>query len=595
MKRTRSAGQVGEGDDRVLEEEQQPHPHVEAGDRRALRQVDPHGAGPQDPGGREVPADHDGGARLVEERRADGRHPELAERQDGEAEGKDRARAQPHRERRDRVAAVALDVRHVLEDRDREAERHGDGDKRPHGGVDLVAGAERPAEVQPHADVDDDRAHERDRQRRERRKALQAQRRHRVGGSDGEPERHRHELGHALRDREDERDHRRRRDDPPPRGRAQVAGRDRQERLIDAVDLDVLELVDADDEDVHAPRGDERAGQVEELRVERAAGELDDRDRVEREHAERRADDRVRPGEPPQHDRRGAPAGQGPLPYEGAQQRLPGSAHGQDANEPCGSMRATMLAAYRATGADPPSGDPRGYHGVGMEGYFWRVTQPASGAVVVVLTAINRDARGDPWGLVALAAHPGGFVRSAVVAHVRSDRRRLGVRLEDDAGRLVLAADDGRLRVDLGADANVDIGFEDCVPWPPRWAFGGIGPAQALPGLSQYWHPHLLGARVRGAARAGAAAFDLDGATAYAEKNWGAGGHPPAWWWGQAHGFGRDDACVAFAGGRASLGPLRLPAATSVVVALGGDVLRLVAPPVPLRVEVDDHGWRLRG
>jgi len=35
-----------------------------------------------------------------------------------------------------------------------------------------------------------------------------------------------------------------------------------------------------------------------------------------------------------------------------------------------------MLAAYRATGADPPFGDPRGYHGVGMEGHFWRFTQP---------------------------------------------------------------------------------------------------------------------------------------------------------------------------------------------------------------------------
>jgi tocopherol cyclase len=258
-------------------------------------------------------------------------------------------------------------------------------------------------------------------------------------------------------------------------------------------------------------------------------------------------------------------------------------------------MRATMLAAYRATGADPPWGDPRGYHGVGMEGYFWRVTQPATGAVVVVLTAINRDAAGDRWGLVALAAHPGGFVRSATVVRVRAARRRIGVRLEDDAGRVLLAADDARLRVDLGPDASVDVAFDERVPWPPRWAFGGIGPAQALPGLSQYWHPHLLGARVRGAARAGDAELDLDGATAYAEKNWGAGGHPPAWWWGQAHGFERPDVCVAFAGGRAALGPLPLPTATSVVVALGGDVLRLVSPLVPLRVEVDDRGWRLRG
>jgi tocopherol cyclase len=258
-------------------------------------------------------------------------------------------------------------------------------------------------------------------------------------------------------------------------------------------------------------------------------------------------------------------------------------------------MRAIMLAAYRATGADLPWGDPRGYHGVGMEGYFWRVTQPLTGAVVVVLTAINRPETGDPWGLVALAAHPGGFVRSATVARVRADRRRLGVRLEDEAGRAVLAADDARLLVDLGADASIDVAFEHRVAWPPRWAFGGIGPAQALPGLSQYWHPYLLGADVRGAARAAGADIALDGATAYAEKNWGAGGHPPAWWWGQAHGFERGDACVAFAGGRAALGPLPLPTATSVVVALGGEVLRLVSPVAPLRVAVDERGWRLRG
>jgi hypothetical protein len=257
-------------------------------------------------------------------------------------------------------------------------------------------------------------------------------------------------------------------------------------------------------------------------------------------------------------------------------------------------MRATMLAAYRATGADPPWGDPRGYHGVGMEGYFWRFTQPAAGLVVVVLLAINRDGAGAPWGMLALAAHPGGFVRAATVDRVTADPRRLGVRLAGADGAVVLEADDERLRVDLGPDAGVDAAFAECVPWPVRWAFGGIGPAQAIPGLSQYWHPYLLGARVHGTARAGASALALDGATAYAEKNWGAGGHPPEWWWGQAHGFERDDACVAFAGGQARLGPLRLRAATSIVVALGGDVLRLVSPVVPIRVDVGAHGWRLR-
>jgi tocopherol cyclase len=258
-------------------------------------------------------------------------------------------------------------------------------------------------------------------------------------------------------------------------------------------------------------------------------------------------------------------------------------------------MRATMLAAYRATGADPPFGDPRGYHGVGMEGWFWRITHAAGRVVVVVLAAVNRDAAGGTWGLTALAVHPGGFVRSATVDRVCAARRGIGLRFEDAGGRAVLAADDERLRVDLGADARVDVVFADRIGWPARRAFGGIGPAQAIPGLSQYWHPHMLGARVRGGVRARARDLRLDGATAYAEKNWGAGGHPPAWWWGQAHGFERADACVAFAGGRAALGPVAVPDATAIVVALGGDVLRLVWPPAPLRVAVGEHGWRLRG
>jgi hypothetical protein len=129
--------------------------------------------------------------------------------------------------------------------------------------------------------------------------------------------------------------------------------------------------------------------------------------------------------------------------------------------------------------------------------------------------------------------------------------------------------------------------------WPRR-AFGALGPAHALPGLSQYWHPWLLGAHVEGEARVGGAEIDLAGAVAYAEKNWGAGGMPDTWWWGQAHGFDRADACVAFAGGRAGVGGLRATAG-ALVVALGGDVHTVVRPPWPLRVGVDERGWRLRG
>ncbi len=246
-----------------------------------------------------------------------------------------------------------------------------------------------------------------------------------------------------------------------------------------------------------------------------------------------------------------------------------------------------MLAAYRATGADLPFGDPRGYHGVGMEGYFWRITQPATGVVVVALIGVSRDAAGEPWGMVALAAHPGGFVRAANLPHASAAAHGIGVSAGDGA----FAAGDDHVRVDLGPDASLDVSFEQPVGWPRR-ALGGIGLAQSVPGLSQYWHPHLLGACVRGSAVVGGQRVDLDGATAYAEKNWGAAGHPADWWWGQAQGFDRDDVCVAFAGGEATVGPLPVRA-TALVVALGGKVLRFVAPLVPMRVRIDEGGWRL--
>ena len=247
-----------------------------------------------------------------------------------------------------------------------------------------------------------------------------------------------------------------------------------------------------------------------------------------------------------------------------------------------------MLAAYRATGADPPFGDPRGYHAVGMEGHFWRITQPRTGAVVVAILAISRDAEGHPWAMASLAAHPGGAVRSATLPDAWAAPRGLALR----AGS-AFVADERSLRVDLGPDARLEATFADALPWPRR-AFGALGPAHAVPGLSQYWHPWLLRARVSGSARVGAETIDLDGAVAYAEKNWGAGGMPPAWWWGQAHGFDRSDVSVAFAGGRAGLGRLRATA-TALVVAVGDEVRTVVRPLRSLRVAVDERGWRLAG
>jgi len=224
-----------------------------------------------------------------------------------------------------------------------------------------------------------------------------------------------------------------------------------------------------------------------------------------------------------------------------------------------------------------------------MEGYFWRLTHVASRTVIVVLAGVNRDDDGVTWGTVGIAGHPGGFSRSVAVAEAGGARRGIGVWAGED-GETNLRAQADALCVDLGPDARLEVRFSDIVGWP-RGAFGGIGPAQAIPGLSQYWHPHLLGGRVSGTACIAGREIDLDGASVYGEKNWGRG-FPPAWWWGQAHGFERDDVCVAFAGGRAGIGRAQV-LATSLVARVGDEVVRAVRPMHPMHIEVGPRGWRL--
>jgi hypothetical protein len=231
------------------------------------------------------------------------------------------------------------------------------------------------------------------------------------------------------------------------------------------------------------------------------------------------------------------------------------------------------LGVYRRMGADPPFGDLRRDHGAAMEGYYWRIVDLARGRVVMVLCGVCAAPQGR-WAVVALARHPERVLRTAIVPEASADPLGLGV----TAGA-VLRGDHERLRVDLGEGARLDVRFADRVGWPRR-VFGALGPAQAVPGLAQYWHPHLLGARVEGGG--------LDGALAYAEKNWGPA-FAPHWWWGQA--FFEPEVCAAFAGG-----PLRLlghaVAPTAVVVRIGTRVLRLT-PPLA-RVHAGPGGWHVR-
>jgi hypothetical protein len=231
-----------------------------------------------------------------------------------------------------------------------------------------------------------------------------------------------------------------------------------------------------------------------------------------------------------------------------------------------------------------------------MEGYYWRLSEPATGRCIVALCGVCRAPHGAasgappadaPWAVVALASHPGGFVRWRATGEAAADGDALGAAAWEHEGAPVLRGTERRVAVDLGPDARLEATLEGRVPWP-RTGLGALGPAQAVPGLPQYWYPAVLGARARGEAVLGGERVTLDGWDAYVEKNWG-GAFPGEWWWGQA-ALG-EGAMAAFAGGRLG-GPL---AASAIVVRAGGRVVRLAPPGALVTATAAGDEWRLRG
>jgi len=241
-----------------------------------------------------------------------------------------------------------------------------------------------------------------------------------------------------------------------------------------------------------------------------------------------------------------------------------------------------------------------------MEGYYWRLSDPASGRCVIALCGVCRapgaagaarapgapgapGAGGSPpghWAVVALAAHPGGFVRWANAPAAAAEPDALGAAAWEAGGAPVLRGSERRIAVDLGADARLEAVLEGRVEWPRR-ALGGLGVAQVAPGLPQYWHPAVLGARVRGEAVLDGETVTLDGWDGYVEKNWG-GTFPGEWWWGQA-ALG-EGAMAAFAGGRLGV-PL---AASAVVVRAGAELVRFAPPGALVTASAGGGEWRLR-
>jgi tocopherol cyclase len=250
------------------------------------------------------------------------------------------------------------------------------------------------------------------------------------------------------------------------------------------------------------------------------------------------------------------------------------------------STGSRLAAAYRRTGADLPYGDPVPSHGTEMEGWFWRVTDPASGRVVVALCGVNRHPDGD-WATVAVALHPGGLVRSAALDDAHAEHDHFELRAGASAHARIEASAD-RLRVDLD-DVHVDLRFTDPFEWPK--AFGGGGVFSAVPFLNQYWQPYRLGGGATGTVTSDGDDWSFSDAPTYCERNWGKG-FPDRWWWGQAHDFDGADVSVAFSGGVLSLGPVAR-AVGGVVVRIDDRVIR-ITPPSSVRSEASDGRWVVR-
>jgi hypothetical protein len=153
----------------------------------------------------------------------------------------------------------------------------------------------------------------------------------------------------------------------------------------------------------------------------------------------------------------------------------------------------TLTRALRATGADLPfAGDPAAAHpGVALESWSWRLSDAGRGLAVLVAGTACRDAEGRPWALVSLGVRrPDGTleVRSTTTDDVVLDETRLGLRL---GGALHADAEGLRVRLD---GAALDVDLQDRRPYGRR-PLGGVGLGHLVPHLTQYWHPHLLGAR----------------------------------------------------------------------------------------------------
>jgi tocopherol cyclase len=246
------------------------------------------------------------------------------------------------------------------------------------------------------------------------------------------------------------------------------------------------------------------------------------------------------------------------------------------------TIARNLLQRWRITGADLPWGDPRLSHRAAMEGYLWRFTNPADASVVLVACGINYHPH-QTWGSVVVATNRDETVRSASIDNAVADHSHYALDarpyLDFRDNKLTVQVDDAAMQVQLTPRQRQT---RQALPF---------GLPSVIPGLNHYWFPHLFDANVFGTARIGERTWDLSGWQAYSEKSWGKG-FPPAWWWGQAHGFDRGDLTIAFAGGLLGRGK-RTVRFNALVFNTGSGLVRLIPPAAVVRGGVRNGAWAI--
>ena len=245
---------------------------------------------------------------------------------------------------------------------------------------------------------------------------------------------------------------------------------------------------------------------------------------------------------------------------------------------------AVLLRAYRASGRRPPVRAARARARRPLRGLLLAHRAPGARRWSWSRSAADCDG----WGMATLAAHPGGFARTAVEPARRSPTRTRSA--SRSAARC--AATRSGVHVDLGPDARLDVALDDVVRWPRR-ALGALGAAHARARASRSTGSRSCSARrVRGRARS-AASGSTSTARSPTRRRTGRAPSPTTGGGATPRRSASRDVMAAFAGGRVRLAGAPV-APTAVVVRLGGELLALAPPLARTRVAAGAAGWRLR-